>query len=136
MNIRPFDISDYDTVYELWTKCNFELGASDTRDEIHKFIKMNPSTSLVGEIGNKIISSVLGGYDGRRGLIHHLSVDPVYQKTGYGRQMLQALEKRFKEIGIVKISFWVKKSNIKVVKFYNKYGYESREDIITMSKVL
>lgn len=136
MEIRRMNINDYDSVYELWKKCGFELGKSDTREEIAKFIAKNPNTSLVGMVDDKIIGSVLGGYDGRRGLIHHLSVDEEYRKLGYGKALIDALEVEFNKAGVVKMSFWVKMNNLKVVDFYKHCGYQLRDDIVTMSKSL
>lgn len=136
MRVRLFNESDYDYVYSLWRSCNIELGTSDSREEILKFIEKNPETSLVGEVDGLIIGSILGGFDGRRGLIHHLAVDPSYQEKGYGRKLINSLEENFKRMGVVKISFWVKTNNIGVKDFYTKLGYKKRDDIITMSKVL
>lgn len=136
MNIRNMGIEDYCEVYKLWQECGISLGKSDSEDEIQKFISMNPETSLVGTIDNKIIGCVLGGYDGRRGLIHHLAVHPDYQGNDYGTILMECLENKFKEKGVVKISFWVQNSNIGVVDFYEKLGYELRKDIVTISKVL
>lgn len=136
MEIRRMNINDYDSAYELWGRCGFELGKSDRREEIEKFIEKNPDTCLVGILDNKIIGSVLGGYDGRRGLVHHLSVYGEYRKMGYGKALIEALENEFKKAGVVKMSFWVKTDNFSVVDFYKACGYELREDIITMSKSL
>lgn len=136
MNIRNMISEDYREVYKLWQECGISLGKSDSEDEIHKFISMNPETSLVGIIDNKIIGCVLGGYDGRRGLIHHLAIHPDYQSNDYGTILMECLENKFKEKGVVKISFWVQNSNIGVVDFYEKLGYELRKDIVTISKVL
>ncbi|GLC29067.1 GNAT family N-acetyltransferase [Clostridium omnivorum] len=136
MNIRNMKIEDYYEVYQLWQKCGISLGKSDSKEEIQKFIFMNPETSMVGTIDNKIIGCVLGGYDGRRGLIHHLAVHPDYQGNDYGTILMECLENKFKENGVVKVSFWVQNSNIGVVDFYEKLGYELRKDIVTISKVL
>lgn len=136
MNIRNMKIEDYYEVYKLWQKCCISLGKSDSKEEIQKFIFMNPETSMVGTIDNKIIGCVLGGYDGRRGLIHHLAVHPDYQGNDYGTILMECLENKFKEKGVVKMSFWVQNSNIGVVDFYEKLGYELRKDIVTISKVL
>lgn len=136
MKIRQANAADYDSLIALWNKCKLGLGTSDSREEIIRFIDINPRTSLVGEVNGVIAAGILGGFDGRRGLVHHLAVDPQYQKQGYGRLMLQELEKVFTEMGVVKLSFWVKTDNLNAVGFYKKLGYEVREDIITMSKVL
>jgi len=136
MNIRTVTKEDYQDIYRLWESCNIELGTSDTFEEIEKFINMNPDTCLIGEEDGLIIGCVLGGYDGRRGLVHHLAVRPDLQGRGYGRDLLDELEERFRKLGVVKVSFWVKRDNYKVKGFYNRLGYQEREDLITMSKVL
>lgn len=136
MEIRRFTPEDYDEVHSLWQSCNLSLEASDSKEEIVKFATMNPDTSLVGTFEDKIIACVLGGFDGRRGLVHHLSVDEKYQGYGYGAEIMKYLENIFKDKGVIKISFWVIKSNINVVGFYEKLGYELRNDIVTVSKKL
>jgi ribosomal protein S18 acetylase RimI-like enzyme len=136
LKIRNIKIEDYNEIYKLWQDCGLSLGKSDSKEEINKFISMNPETSLVGTIEDKIMGCVLGGYDGRRGLIHHLAVHPDYQGNDYGTMLVECLEDKFREMGVVKISFWVLNSNIGVVDFYEKLGYELRKDIVTISKVL
>jgi ribosomal protein S18 acetylase RimI-like enzyme len=136
MIIRRFMAEDYDEVFKLWKECGIELGTSDSREEVLKLVERNPNTSLVGEEDGWIAAAVLGGFDGRRGLVHHLAVKPELQKKGYGREILKALEDEFRNMGVIKLSFWVKRNNIGVVEFYNKAGYELREDIVTMSKIL
>jgi len=77
---------------------------------------------------------ILGGFDGRRGLVHHLAVLPEYQGKGIGKVLMYKLEETFKKMGVVKINFWVENRNLKVTDFYRKLGYELRDDIVTMSK--
>ncbi len=136
MEIRQFVLDDYDQIHALWEECGFKLGKSDSKDEIKRFIEINSQTSLVGVLAGELIACVLGGFDGRRGLVHHLCVHPDSQGKGYGSQILMRLEAAFREKGIIKMSFWVLASNIGVVKFYDKLGYGLRHDIVTMSKDL
>jgi ribosomal protein S18 acetylase RimI-like enzyme len=75
-----------------------------------------------------------GGYDARRGLIHHFAVRKEQQGKGYGKALFDQLMNIFKELGVVKVSFWVKKDNTQVIPFYKKQGFILREDLITMSK--
>lgn len=129
-------IEDYNEVYRLWLKCNIPVSKSDEKEDIERFIKLNPETSLVGIIDGKIIATVLGGFDGRRGIVHHLAVDCDYRNKGCGYRILEKLEETIKGIGTHKINLWVKKDNLQVLKFYERLGYILRDDIVTMSKVL
>ena len=136
VSIRKMSIADYHEIYRVWQECNIYISASDREEEIKKFLEYNPLTSLVLIHNDKIIGGVLGGYDGRRGLVHHLCVAKEYRKKGYGKLLLEELEKLFLELGVVKISFWVDNENLEVVDFYQKLDYSLRDDIVTMSKTL
>lgn len=136
MIIKVMTLEDYEDVLKLWKSCNIPLNQSDEKEQIEIFLKRNPDTSLVGVLNGKIIASVLGGYDGRRGIVHHLAVDAKHQQNGFGTMILRHLEKIFENMGVIKINFWVKKDNLKVLSFYEKLGYNVRKDIITMSKII
>ena len=51
----------------------------DTDQSLKLFIEKNPSTCLVIRDNGRLIGTVLGGFDGRRGYIYHLAVDPDYR---------------------------------------------------------
>jgi len=78
----------------------------------------------------------MGGFDGRRGLVHHLVVAREYRHRGLARAIMEELERRLKALGVVKINFWVQTNNLEAVGFYEKIGYQPRTDLVTMSKVL
>lgn len=132
--IRALLETDYESAVKIWEACSITLGASDSKEEILKFMKKNPSTCFGAENNGILTGTVLGGFDGRRGLIHHLAVLPQYRALGIAKKLMMELENSFNKIGVVKINFWVEKRNIEVVKFYEKLGYELRDDILTMSK--
>lgn len=136
MQIREFRPEDYDEVYDLWKQGDLTLGASDTREETLRMQQRNPDLFLVGELGSRIVAVVMGGFDGRRGLVHHLVVSKEHRHRGFARRIMGELESRFRALRVVKINFWVQTDNIDAVGFYEKIGYHLRNDLVTMSKVL
>ena len=86
MKIEKFSMELYEDVIELWRKTGISVGSTDTRDEIQRMFKRNPNLFLVGKLNEKAIGVVVGGFDGRRGYVHHLAVDPIHQKRGYGNK--------------------------------------------------
>lgn len=136
MQIRKMTINDYQEVYHLWSDTGLTLKKSDEKQEIKRMIDRNPTTCLVGEKEGEIIAAVMGGFDGRRGYIHHLSVAPHLQGEGYGRQILFELERRFTDMGVKKVHLFVQKVNDKVIGFYQRCGYIKRTELIDMSKTL
>ncbi len=46
--------------------------------------KIQPELLLVGYLEDKLIASVMAGYDGHRGYINYFAVHPDFQARGYG----------------------------------------------------
>ena len=135
MKIEKFEMQHYQETVELWRKVGIGIGSSDTKDEVEAVLTRNPNLFLIGKKDGKIISSVIGTSDGRRGYVHHLAVDPSYQKKGYGKKIMEELIEIFRDMKVHKIHLLIQKTNRKVVKFYSKLGWETRDDLFMMSYV-
>jgi len=125
----------YNDIISIWRKAGVSVGSTDTKDEIKRILDKNPQLFLVGKIDQKIIGVVIGGFDGRRGYVHHLAVDPDYQKMGYGKIIMDELIARFRKMGVHKVHLFIEKYNKEVVNFYLNLGWEIRDDLIMMSYV-
>jgi putative acetyltransferase len=125
--------NDFEEVRILWKDSGIELSQSDDINELKRMILHNPNYCLVIESEKKIIGAVLGGFDGRRGWIHHLAIHPSHQKMGYGKLLLDALILAFETDNVIKIKLEVLESNNKVIEFYKKLGWDLRKEITTMS---
>ena len=90
---------------------------------------------LIGLIDRKVIGVVIGAFDGRRGYVHHLAVSPEFQNKGYGKQLMEELHKRFRNLNVQKVHLFIEKYNADVINFYKKLGWEIRDDLIMMSYV-
>ena len=88
--VRIMTIDDYDGVYALWTKIRgFGLrSVDDSREGVERFLKRNPTTSVVAVEDGKVVGSILCGHDGRRGCLYHVCVDEDYRRRGIGRAMV------------------------------------------------
>jgi len=84
MKIEKFKMQYYHDIVELWRRAGIGVGSSDTKDEVAAVLERNPDLFLVGKEDGKIMAGVIGTFDGRRGYVHHLTVDPDYQKKDMG----------------------------------------------------
>lgn len=135
MKIEKFSMKCYDEVIQLWKNAGISVGSSDSKEELEKMLNRNPDLFLIGKIKDQIIVVVMGGFDGRRGYVHHLAVDPAYQRKGYGTKMMTKLNEIFLQKGIHKIHLFVERRNKEVVDFYSSLGWEIREDLTMMSYI-
>ena len=90
---------------------------------------------MVGVLDGKVIAVVMGGYEGHRGWINYLAVDPSCQKKGYGKTIMKEIEEKLKAKGAPKINIQIRSANESVIHFYKSIGYEI-DDVIGMGKRL
>jgi ribosomal protein S18 acetylase RimI-like enzyme len=133
IRLREFTLDDYDAVYALWQNAGpgVGIGRSDTREEIAKKLKRDPGLFLVATDGDnpstslRIIGTVIGGFDGRRGLIYHLAVEESYRKRGIGKMLMDEIERRLVAKGCLRCYLLVKDDARDVVEFYRGQGWET-----------
>ncbi len=135
MEIREYQESDEKDVIELWFKCDLVLPGNNPKRDIERKLKVDRDLFLVGSVNGKIITSVMGGYEGHRGCINLLAVDPKYRRKGYGRLMMEAVEQRIKEKGCHRINLQVRAANKGVIEFYEAIGYTD-DNVVGLGKRL
>lgn len=135
LEIRPFEPSDEDAVLRLWERCDLLRPWNDPRKDIARKKQVQPDLFLVGLLGGRVVASAMAGYEGHRGWINYLAVDPACQRLGLGRQILLAAEAQLRDAGCPKINLQIRRGNAAVVQFYAALGYRE-DDVICMGKRL
>jgi len=110
-------------VIELWFKCKLVVPLNNPRRDIERKVEVDRDLLLVGIINGKVVATVMGGYEGHRGWINYLAVDPEHRNNGYGRLIMREVEKRIRARGCPKINLQVRATNDGVIKFYQSLGY-------------
>lgn len=82
--VREMTMEDYDQVYKLWTKISgFRIRSiDDSREGVERFLKRNPTTSVVAVQNGHIVGNILCGHDGRTGCFYHVCVEDGYRHHG------------------------------------------------------
>lgn len=129
--IRVMTVEDYDGVKALWMKIKgFGIRSiDDSREGVERFIKRNPTTSVVAVEDGKIVGSILCGHDGRRGCLYHVCVDEAYRMRGIGKAMVVMAMEALKEEGINKVSLIAFTQNDIGNAFWKEIGWTKREDL-------
>lgn len=138
ITLREFQFpQDYSAVCALWKQAGpgIQLRRSDQPDEITKKLLRDPDLFLVAVIQGEIIGTVIGGFDGRRGMMYHLAVDDLYHRQGIGAALMEELECRLRTKGCIRYYCLVTKDNLQAVHFYEERGWQ-RMDLYALAKDL
>lgn len=135
MEIRRFAETDSEAVIALWQRCGLLRPWNDPRKDIARKLRVQPELFLVGVVDGRVVASVMAGYEGHRGWINYLAVDPGLRRGGLGKAMMAAAEKRLGLLGCPKVNLQIRRGNEDVVAFYDRLGYVE-DDVVSMGKRL
>ena len=129
--IRVMTMDDFEAVHALWMEIHgFGIRSiDDSKEGVERFLKRNPTTSIVAVEDEKIVGSILCGHDGRRGCLYHVCVDEAYRMHGIGRSMVVKAMEALKEEKINKVSLIAFMENDIGNAFWNEIGWTKREDL-------
>ena len=130
-SIMPMTEADYDDVRSLWmTIRGFGIRAlDDSREDIQRFIRRNPTTSVVARMDGRIVGSILCGSDGRQGALYHVCVAREYRRRGIGTHMVGYCMHQLRLMGINKVSLIAFTSNDAGNAFWKQIGWTRKSDV-------
>lgn len=135
MNIAELDEDDIAAVVALWDRCGLIHPENDPRADIGRARKAGDATILVGKRNGTVIATAMVGFDGHRGWVYYLAVDPGAQRSGYGRALLQAAEDWLRSRKAPKLLLLVHEKNESALGFYRALGLQ-RSPVVTLGKWL
>ena len=137
MTMREITLADYEAMYELWLACKgVGVGASDSQEQIGLYLARNPGLSFAAEVNSRLVGTILGGHDGRRGYINHTAVHPDFQRMGIGQALVGRCLAALQATGILKCHIFVYKTNEAAQAFWQAMGWHERDDLYMMSMYL
>ena len=136
MKIRRFSMQEYGAVSRLWRRAGLETSLGDAKQELKRKVERDPDLFLVAEQDSEIIGAVMGAWDGRRGWIYHLAVDPGARRKSVATKMLRELEGRMREKGVLKVNAMVYLWNDPSLKFFDGMGYRRQSEMVVVGKPL
>jgi ribosomal protein S18 acetylase RimI-like enzyme len=136
VEVRPFEGCDHAQVVALWS----EVFADDPpwnepSEMIRRKLAIQPQLFLVAHLDGRVVGTVLAGFDGVRGWIHHLAVLPRHRRRGIATALVRAAERGLREMGCPKINLQVRAGNDSVIAFYRALDYQV-EDRTSLGKRL
>lgn len=129
--IRVMTTDDFEEVHNLWMEIHgFGIRSiDDSREGVERFIKRNPTTSMVAVLKGNIVGAILCGHDGRRACLYHVCVKESYRKHGIGQKMVKACLEALKEEKINKVNLIAFRKNEVGNRFWQGLGWTFREDV-------
>ena len=121
--IRPLDLADVEAAAALWEVCDLTRPWNDPRTDA-RLALTGPDSVILGAFdGERLAGTVMVGFDGHRGWVYYLAVDPARRKQGQGRALMRAAEDWLTARGAPKIQLMLRTDNTQAAGFYVAIGY-------------
>jgi ribosomal protein S18 acetylase RimI-like enzyme len=135
--IRQYiDSTDRVQVVELWQKVfGYETAHNEPNLAISKKIAKNDGLFFVAIENSDVVGTIMAGYDGHRGWLYSVAVDPKIRLNGLGSSLVQHAEKALADLGCMKVNLQLLATNEATAAFYKSIGY-SVEPRLSMGKLL
>ncbi|ROS65206.1 ribosomal protein S18 acetylase RimI-like enzyme [Curtobacterium sp. PhB172] len=134
--IRPFRADDTDAVVALWESCGLVRPWNDPRRDIARKATVQPELFLVAETeAAGVVAAGMAGFDGHRGWVNYLAVQPDLQGSGLGRTLMAEFERLLTDLGCPKVNLQIRAGNERVLGFYESLGY-SDDRTVSLGKRL
>ena len=128
---RSYQGDDREALVSLWRACHLTRPWNDPYRDIERKLSVDADNLLVLEDGDRLIGSVMVGYDGHRGWVNCLAVHPDHQWRGFGHLLMVEAEKRLQVLGCPKVNLQVRGSNQAAIEFYQRIGY-TIDDVVSL----
>jgi N-acetylglutamate synthase len=100
---------------------NYFINELDKYEHFKNFLEKNQNLSYLAEEDGDIIGTVLGSFDGRRGYIQKLVVRKDYRKQGLGKQLMELVINKLRDVGALYIPI---NAEDDLISFYEKCGFK------------
>jgi ribosomal protein S18 acetylase RimI-like enzyme len=95
----------------------------DPRANVARKLATQPELFWVAEAEDRIVGTIMAGYDGHRGWIYSLGVEPSQRRSGVATALLREAEGALGDLGCPKVNLQVSVGNAAARSFYEAAGY-------------
>lgn len=127
--------ADTESVIGLWSRCELLRPWNDPEKDIARKLEVQRDLFMVGESEGRVVAVMMVGYEGHRGWVNYLAIEPELQGRGLGREMMAEAERRLAAMGCPKVQLQVRTDNAAAIAFYERLGY-TEDAVVNLGKRL
>jgi N-acetylglutamate synthase len=134
--IRDMRPDDYNGLVGLWEQAGltYHPEGRDSKERITQELRTPMALFLVAEADGRLVGSLLGTTDGRKGWINRLAVHPEWQRRGVALALLKEMERSFDQRGVLVLCALIHNDNSSSRAFFTNAGYEEDPTVVYYSK--
>jgi ribosomal protein S18 acetylase RimI-like enzyme len=130
IQVREASRSDVDAIRRFLSVNGAVPGVHDTPGSFDRVIEASHAWLLIAVDADRVVGTLIAGWDGWRAALYRLAVDPAYRRQGIARALVSAGEERLREAGARRIGALVLRAEEQAQDFWRGIGYEEDARVI------
>ena len=127
--LRAADSRELRAVLAFWkTAAENDSRPPDTPAALAALHLRDPEALIVAVEQDRIVGTIIAGWDGWRCHLYRLAVDPARRRAGIGRALIAAAEDRFRSLGGTRADAMVLDDNPRAHTIWAARGYHRQQD--------
>jgi ribosomal protein S18 acetylase RimI-like enzyme len=138
MDIRKARREDYDDIVMVWSRAGLhhQPDGRDSRKELEREMEDPEADVLVAIWRGRMIGTIIGTNDGRKGWVNRLAVDLEFRGKGVAKALVDRVEVHFKARSIKIFCCLIDAENEPSQSLFEQAGYDRRSEVVYYSKKL
>ena len=100
ITLRPGSRADIDAVLTFWLDATAEPSTTDDARGLAALLERSPGALILALDGDAIVGTIVAGWDGWRGALYRLAVQPSYRRRGIATRLVAAAEHFLRDQGV------------------------------------
>lgn len=122
--IRGATNDDTSAVLALWREAAYGVSPTDDDEAITVLLSRDGNALLLAVDRDRIVGSIIAGWDGWRANLYRLAVVEAYRRGGVGAMLVREAERRMRQLGAMRIGALVEVDNDRARAFWEAQGYD------------
>ena len=129
--IRRLTVADYDDIIRVWQDAGLPFKPKGReRKELLQQEMLQPFCAFFGlYLGKKLIGVIIANWDGRRGWLNRLAIDPDHRGRRYAGQLIAAAEEFLTSKGAIVLAGLIDEENLPSMAAFTRAGYSCVQEI-------
>ena len=124
MRIRTATAADARTVLELWQAADAVPSVTDDEASVLRLLERDPEALLLAVDGERIVGTLIAGWDGWRGNMARLAVLPELRRRGVASTLVATARARLAAMGARRVTALVVTGRAQAEGVWSAVGFE------------
>ncbi len=129
ITVRRLRLADYEAMIEVFEVCGLHprTRSRDSRKAIARQLRSNRTLYFGAFDGRRLVGTVLGTHDTRKGWINRLAVLPDYRHRGIASKLVHTCERALRTAGMEMFAALIEGDNVASQDLFARLGYETSD---------